>query len=97
MTEAENITNELRKNIPQLKERYSVSSLGLFGSHVRGEQQSGSDVDILVEFEESPSLLNFLSLERHLSELICKNVDRVMKSALQPGIGDHILEEVVSI
>ena len=37
MTEAENITNELRKNIPQLKEQYSVRSLGLFGSHVRGE------------------------------------------------------------
>ncbi len=97
MTEAEKITNELRKNIPQLKERYSVSSLGLFGSYVRGEQQGGSDVDILVEFEDSPSLLNFIALERHLSALIGKKVDLVMKSALKPEIGEHILEEVVSI
>lgn len=97
MTEAERITNELRRNIPQLKERYSVSSLGLFGSHVREEQQDGSDVDILVEFEDSPSLLKFIALERHLSDIIGKKVDLVMKSALKPVIGEHILEEVVSI
>ncbi len=97
MTEAEKITNELRKNIPQLKERYNIRSLGLFGSHVRGEQQSGSDVDILVEFEDSPSLLKFIALERHLSDLIGRKVDLVMKSALKPEIGEHILEEVVSI
>lgn len=97
MTEIDKITNELRKNIPQLKEQYSVRSLGLFGSHVRGEQQSGSDVDILVEFEDSPSLLKFIALERHLSDLIGKKVDLVMKSALKPGIGEHILEEVVRV
>ncbi len=83
--------------MPQLKERYSVRSLGLFGSHVRGEQQSGSDVDILIEFEDSPSLLKFIALERHLSDLIGKKVDLVMKSALKPEIGKHILEEVVSV
>jgi uncharacterized protein len=97
MTEAEKITNEFKKNMPHLKERYNVKSLGIFGSHVRGEQKIGSDVDILVEFEESPSLLSFMALERHLSELIGKKVDLVMKSALKPGIGERILEEVVSI
>ena len=97
MTEAERITNELRRNMSQLKGRYSISSLGLFGSHVRGEQQDESDVDILVEFEDSPSLLKFMALERHLSDLIGKKVDLVMKSALKPGIGEHIPEEVVSI
>ncbi|MFC1717888.1 nucleotidyltransferase family protein [Candidatus Poribacteria bacterium] len=97
MTEAEKITDELRKNMLYLKERYSVSSLGLFGSHVHGEQQGGSDVDILVEFEDSPSLLKFIALERHLSDLIGKKVDLVMKSALKPKIGERILEEVVSI
>ena len=96
MTEAEKITNRLRKDMPYLKERYNVRSLGLFGSYVRGEQQSGSDVDILVEFEESLSLLNFMAFERYLSELIGRKVDLVMKSALKPGIGEHILEEGVS-
>ena len=97
MTEAEKITRKLRKDMPYLKERYNVRSLGLFGSHVRGEQQSGSDVDILVEFEQSLSLLGFMALERHLSELIGRKVDLVMKNALKPGIGEHILEEVISI
>ena len=97
MTETEKITSELRKNMSYLKGQYNVSSLGLFGSYVRGEQQSGSDVDILVEFQESPSLLGFMALERHLSELIGRRVDLVMKSALKPGIGEHILEEVMSV
>ncbi len=97
MTEAEKITSIFKENMLHLKERYKIRSLGLFGSHVRGEEKSESDVDILVEFEESPSLLNFIALERHLSELIGQKVELVMKSALKPRIGKRILEEVVSI
>lgn len=91
------IMTAIRKDMPYLRERHSVRSLWLFGSHVRGEERRESDVDILVEFEEPPSLLGFLALERRLSELIDKKVDLVMRSALKPAIGKRILEEVVSI
>jgi len=97
MTEAERITEELRRDMPYLREHYSVRNLGLFGSHVWEEQQNDSDVDILVEFDEPLSLLGFMALERRLSELIGKKVDLVMKSALKPGIEEYILQEVVSV
>ena len=95
MTEFERTMIEIRKNMPYLQEKYNVRSLGIFGSYVRGEQRKGSDVDILVEFEKPISLLEFMSLERRLSELTGRKVDLVMKTALKPKIGERILEEVV--
>lgn len=51
-------------------------------------------MDILVEFEKPLGLLEFVGLELQLSELLGKKVDLVMKTALKPKIGKHILEEV---
>lgn len=93
----EDLVNALRREMPELAERYSVKSLGLFGSYVRGEQRRPSDLDVLVEFDEVPSLLKFIGLENYLSDLLGVKVDLVMKSALKPGIGRHILAEVVHI
>ncbi|MDI6773351.1 MAG: nucleotidyltransferase family protein [bacterium] len=84
----------LREHLPELRVRYRVRSLGLFGSYVRGEQESGSDLDILVEYESSPTFFEFVGLEDHLSELVGVKVDLVMKSALKPRIGERILSEL---
>jgi predicted nucleotidyltransferase len=97
MTEIERIISEIRENMPYLREQYNVKSLGVFGSYVRGEEKKRSDVDILVEFEEPVTLLEFLALERRLNEFIGKKVDLVMKTALKPKIGERILEEVVYV
>jgi len=95
--ELNEIERILKENKPLLKERFKVKGIGIFGSRVRGEERKRSDVDILVEFYEVVSLLDFVALERELSELIGEKVDLVMKSALKPRIGKHILREVVYI
>jgi len=87
----------LKENEVTLKKRFKVKELGIFGSYVRDEQKKSSDIDILVEFREPISLLEFVALERHLSELIGREVDLVMKTALKPRIGKHILKEAVYI
>jgi hypothetical protein len=79
--------------LPELRERYGVRELSLFGSYLRGEQRKCSDLDVLVEFDRAPSFFEFMRLERYLSELLKMKVDLVMKSALKPAIGRHILEE----
>ena len=86
----------LRTHLPALRERYAVTSLGVFGSYVRGEQKEHSDLDVLVEFERAPSLFRYGELEDHLSELVGIKVDLVMKKTLKPYIGRQILAEVVS-
>jgi len=93
----EEIRRTLQKHLPHLQNRYQVRSLGLFGSYVRGEEGSRSDLDILVEFERAPTFFQFIELEDDLSRLLGIKVDLVMKSALKPRIGEQILSEVVAV
>ena len=99
MKKLEEIKSKIKELEPLLKERFKVKGIGLFGSYIRGEQKRKSDLDILVEFEESAdlSLLDFIGLENYLSEALGMKVDLVEKSTLKPRIGKHILEEVVGI
>ena len=78
-----------------LQERYHVKELGIFGSYVREQQKETSDVDLLVEFSETPSLLKFVNLENYLSDNLGVKVDLVHKGGLKPRIGERILAEVV--
>ncbi len=87
----------LRRHLPELKDRYGVASLGIFGSYARGAEREGSDLDVLVEFSRSTDLFEFVDLKLHLSSLLGVNVDLVMKSALKPRIGERILQEVVQL
>ncbi|MFQ5880959.1 MAG: nucleotidyltransferase family protein [Candidatus Methylomirabilales bacterium] len=88
----------LRAHLPELKERYGVLTLRLFGSYVRGERRRRSDLDMLVEFDERPlTLFKFIELEHHLSDLLGVKVDLVEKKGLKPAIGRRILEEVVLV
>jgi predicted nucleotidyltransferase len=78
-----------------LAEKFSVKTIGVFGSYVRGEQKKKSDLDVLVEFIEPIGLFKFIDLENYLSDLLGVKVDLVMKKTLKPRIGAHILEEAV--
>ncbi len=91
------ILSSLRQKLPELEARFQVESLHLFGSFVHGRQRRSSDVDILVEFSEVPTLFQFLALERYLGELLGIKVDLVMKKALKPRIGKHILAEAIPV
>jgi len=99
MKKIEEIKKKLEELKPSLKEEFKVQSIGVFGSYLRGEEKKGSDLDVLVEFEESAvlSLLDFIGLENYLSEALGVKVDLVEKNTLKPRIGKHILEEVVNI
>jgi predicted nucleotidyltransferase len=94
----EEIRHVLRAHLPDLRERYGVTSLGIFGSYVRDEQCQRSDLDLLVEFDERPlTLLQFIALENELSDRLGVKVDLVEKCTLKPAIGRHILQEVVML
>lgn len=89
------IKSRLRRQKSKLASRYTVKELGIFGSYVRGEQRPGSDLDVLIDFEEYPSLLEFIGLEQALSEQLEVPVDLVIKSDLKPRLRQRILQEVV--
>jgi uncharacterized protein len=95
MKTLEEVTQWLLLNKSALQERYQVRELGIFGSYIRREQTETSDVDVLVEFSEIPSLLKFVNLENYLSDSLGVKVDLVHKGGLKPRIGERILAEVV--
>jgi predicted nucleotidyltransferase len=91
------LTEMLRRHLPVLTKQYQVASLEVFGSYLRHEQHANSDLDLLVTFHESPSLLKFIELENYLSDLLDIKVDLVMKEALKPQLRDRILRETVTV
>jgi len=93
----EEIRQILKKSMPELEDRYKIKSLGIFGSYTRGEAEKSSDLDILVDFNRVPSLLQFIRVEDDLSDRLGIKVDLVMKKALKPYIGRRIMEEVVPV
>jgi hypothetical protein len=68
----------------EMEERFGVSSLDLFGSTARNEAGPESDVDILVEFHETPGLTEYMRFKFWLEDNLGRPVDLVMKKALKP-------------
>ena len=90
------VINKLSQLLPDLKQEYAVSSLGLFGSFARDEQSDNSDLDVLVEFNQ-PIGLKFFELKMYLEKVFNNRVDLVTKKALKPRLAPIILTEVIDI
>jgi uncharacterized protein len=79
--------------LTDLCSRHGITRLRLFGSFVRGDAGDGSDVDLLVEFEDRKSLLDLVRIEREFSEHFGREVDLLRPSSLSPYLRDRILAE----
>jgi predicted nucleotidyltransferase len=90
--------NAIFRRILKKRERLAflgVRSIGLFGSFVRGDETSLSDVDILVEFmPEKHTFDNFMEVAFLLEEILRRKVELVTPEGLSPHIGPYILREV---
>jgi predicted nucleotidyltransferase len=88
------IQQRLRPYLPQLRQRYGVTALSLFGSYSRGEQTAASDVDLLVQIDNPTlTLFQFVELRDQLTDLLGVPVDLVEQETLKPTISKRILQE----
>ena len=88
----------VKKNKTFLKERFGVEKIGVFGSMVRGEANEDSDVDVLVEFENTKkSFDNFMELSFFLEDLFAKKVDLITTSGLDKYVRSYVEREVVGV
>lgn len=97
MKSLDEIKEILAEHKEQLKEKYNIGEIGIFGSYIKGEHKEISDIDILVEFEKPISLLKLVNMENYLSELLGIKVDLVPKRDLREELKDIILKETVYI
>jgi hypothetical protein len=89
---------EIKNIILNRLKEFDPVKAGIFGSFARGENKKGSDIDILVEFKEAPSLLTLIKLENELSEILGIRVDLVTTGALKnKRIKKSIKKDLISI
>lgn len=84
---------EIFREIVSILRGYGAKKIEVFGSYARGEEAPGSDIDILVEFSERKSLLEFVKIERELSDVIGVKVDLLTEKAISPYLIERIKSE----
>ena len=93
--------NEIRTMLRQqgdiVAEKYGIAIVGVFGSYVRGEQDSQSDLDLLMEKLRPVSLLELVGAEIYLSGILGMKVDLVPRLNVREELRESILREAVSL
>jgi len=87
----------LSENMEEIRQRFDVETLALFGSVARGEAREDSDLDLLVTYARTPGLFGFLDLKEYLERLLSCPVDLVTDKALKKQLRERILREAISV
>lgn len=75
MKDLTGVLAERRALQPELKKRYPIREIGVFGSYVRGEQREDSDLDVLVDLGEGMTLIDLVRLQLAIGEALGLKVD----------------------
>lgn len=93
MLDRDKIIKLLREQITELKTRFSVKRIGLFGSFESGNVTETSDIDLLVDFAD-PTFDNYMDLKFYLEGIFNRPVDLVLSETLKPRLRPIIEQEV---
>jgi uncharacterized protein len=88
----------IRKNADAIKAT-GVSKLAIFGSRVRGDNRSDSDIDVLVEIEPdaSFSLLNLIGVEHIIEDATGLQAQATTRRSLTPRFAQRIADDIVEV
>lgn len=89
------IISRLTAEKSNLFDKYKVTKLGIFGSFARGEEKPESDIDIIIEFSETPGMMLFFNTEEYLEKLLNRKIDLVRENAIRPELKEIIMSEVI--
>lgn len=90
------ILNVLHAHTEELG-RFGVRSLRLFGSVARDEASGASDVDLLVDFQETPTFSGFMDLRIFLEDLLGAKVDLVTERGLRDRVRPYVESEAIRV
>lgn len=91
----QDILKTLKLVQPEVKKKYKAEIKGVFGSHARGELHGSSDVDVLVNFQESADLIDFVGLSQFLEEKLKSKVDIVPQGDIRQELKESILKDTI--
>ncbi len=87
----------LSEQMSDIRQRFRVRDLAVFGSVARNEARHDSDLDILVDFADRPTFDNYMGLKLYLEELFGSGVDLAIRSDLRPSLRPRIEREAVHV
>jgi predicted nucleotidyltransferase len=93
MLSREEILKKLREQKVEMRTRFSVGQIGLFGSYVHDAAKEGSDIDLLVELQE-PTFDHYMDLKFFLEKVFQHPVDLVLSDSIKPRLKPLIAQEV---
>lgn len=82
---------------PEVRARFRVGELILFGSVARDEAREDSDVDLMVSFDVTPSFTTFMALKEFLQTKLGARVDLVTRAGLKPRVRPHVEREALRV
>jgi len=91
------VLKKLKDCIDEIRQRFYVRTLAIFGSIARDEAADNSDVDVLVVFDRKATFDLFMDLKFYLEELLGIQVDLVTDKALRPQIRRIIEGELIDV
>lgn len=83
--------------IISMLQEYNPVKIGIFGSYARNENRQSSDIDILVKFKSTLSLLQLVHVERMISQKLGIKVDLVTEGAIKNKIVKENIEKDLQI
>lgn len=87
----------LRPQIMELARQYRGQQVSVFGSIVRGEVRTDSDIDFLVDFDSDFRLTDIIRLRQKLEELLGRKVDVVPRQALRKELEAYVFSELQAL
>lgn len=91
------VLTKLTNCMEEIRQRFSVKTLAIFGSIARDEAVNNSDVDVLVVFDREGSFDLFMDLKFYLEDLLGSKIDLVTDKALRPQVRRAIEQELIHV
>lgn len=87
---------KLEASFPEIRERFGIETIGIFGSVARGEDSESSDVDVLYEFEEGRGdLYEYAGATEYLETLFNRKIDFVSIRWMNPRLRKYVEPDMI--
>ncbi|WPL17974.1 putative nucleotidyltransferase [Thiorhodovibrio winogradskyi] len=93
----DDILVRLRQLQPELKERFAVERIGLFGSAARDTLGENSDIDLLVAFRGRATLDRYFGLKQFLETALARRIDLVTERGLKPLARASVEQDLIHV
>lgn len=87
----------LSRSKEELRSRFGVTRLALFGSIARDTANRESDIDILVAFDGPATSKRYFGVQFYLEDLLGRPVDLVTEKALRPELRPYIEQDRINV